>query len=101
MSALMFASIAGNTETVKVLLQHGASLDLTSVCVRIYGTSIIIIVSLCVLCARMLGTSVIHYTSYLSLLVYRSLLVHSDLELYYSSNDVCVATRYYHSYLPY
>ena len=52
----MYASAVGNTETVKVLLQHGASLDLTDVHVRSYVTSIII-VSLCVLCARMLGTS--------------------------------------------
>ena len=33
----MAASIAGNVETVKVLLQHGASLDLTDV--RTYVTS--------------------------------------------------------------
>ena len=42
MSALMFASIFGNTDTVKVLLKHGATVDKTNV--RIFDTSAIMCV---------------------------------------------------------
>ena len=91
----MYGSMVGNTDTVKVLLQHGASLDLTDVHVRIYVACHYVYcvpeelnmsqvyVTLCLFCARIyiLGISQLLHYFMLSLLVHRSLLVHSDLEL--------------------
>ena len=78
MTALMFSSSAGYSETMKMLLQHGASLDLTDV------RSLHNNVHVCVYFVQ-------RYPSTSQLL---NLIVTVGY-VYYCNNDLCVTTKSY------